>query len=138
MPRPLAAAPRRKLPAHVSKDFVQIRRFSGDVALACERELQQRRCDGTLCRDGEQPDQRAIPTPHALPPACGSLWPNRPQPRHRRPQSGSGERARARGVHWCRLRRAAPSTARPGVTGVHVCSRLGLTRPRHGADDGGI
>ena len=35
---------------------MQIRRFSGDVTLASERELKQRR---SLRGDGEQPDQRA-------------------------------------------------------------------------------
>ncbi|OLQ07778.1 hypothetical protein AK812_SmicGene8749 [Symbiodinium microadriaticum] len=52
---PLAAANRRELPAHVREDFVQLRRLTGDVALPSQREFQQRRGDGALCSDSEQP-----------------------------------------------------------------------------------
>ena len=52
---PLAAANRRELPAHVREDFVQLRRLTGNVALPSQREFQQRRGDGALCSDSEQP-----------------------------------------------------------------------------------
>ena len=149
--RPLAAAHDRELPAHVCEHFVQLRRLSGDVALSREREFQQGRGDGALGGDGEQPRPTGDPRrtrcrsrgrqnvrrtlPGEQPEPSGRLCAEPAPNLHSDDNQTAAASAHELGVG---LAAFASGGAIHSPTGMHISSGLGVARPRHGADDGGI
>ena len=148
--RPLAAARRRKLPAHVGEDLVQLGRLPSAVTLASESELQQGRGDGALCRDREQRSPPSNPRgtcshTHGHLRLKGTLPSEQPEPGGSPSAKPASEffnthnhEAAAAGAHQLGVGLVAFASggAINSTAGVHVSAGLGITRPRNGADDG--